>query len=102
MFRNITIILAFIVTNALCSTPEHTEKLPPPCDNDIYCYGPLLHAVQMASVFPDSKTFVDMKLRHSPDTTWRMFNELMNRTENRPTSSSTRALIHWRKSFCSG
>lgn len=33
MFRNITIILAFLVTNALCSSAsEHTEKLPPPCD----------------------------------------------------------------------
>ncbi|XP_008474907.1 trehalase isoform X4 [Diaphorina citri] len=95
MFRNITIILAFLVTNALCSSAsEHTEKLPPPCDNDIYCYGPLLHAVQMASLFPDSKTFVDMKLKHTPDTTWRMFNELMNQTENRPSRSELEQFVN--------
>jgi alpha,alpha-trehalase len=30
---------------------------------DIYCRGALLHAVQMAGVFPDSKHFVDMPLK---------------------------------------
>ena len=33
----------------------------------IYCSGELLAAVQSASLFPDSKTFVDMPLRRSPD-----------------------------------
>ncbi|RLN91945.1 hypothetical protein BBJ28_00013471 [Nothophytophthora sp. Chile5] len=30
---------------------------------DIYCRGPLLHTVQMASVFADSKYFVDMPIK---------------------------------------
>lgn len=30
---------------------------------DIYCRGPLLHAVQMANVFSDSKYFVDMPIK---------------------------------------
>lgn len=30
---------------------------------DIYCRGPLLHAVQMANVFSDSKHFVDMPIK---------------------------------------
>lgn len=32
---------------------------------DIYCHGPLLHAVQMAGVFPDSKHFVDMPIKRN-------------------------------------
>ncbi|GAB9472472.1 Trehalase [Globisporangium polare] len=30
---------------------------------DIYCRGPILHAVQMANVFSDSKHFVDMPIK---------------------------------------
>lgn len=34
------------------------------CTHPIYCVGPVLAAVQMAQVFNDSKTFVDMPLRY--------------------------------------
>ncbi|ORX69125.1 glycoside hydrolase [Linderina pennispora] len=30
-----------------------------PCDSPIYCEGDILHAVQMAKLYPDDKTFVD-------------------------------------------
>lgn len=30
------------------------------CDSPIYCEGPILKTVQLARVFADSKTFVDM------------------------------------------
>ena len=33
----------------------------------IFCHGPLLHAVQSAHIFPDSKTFVDMSLKDEPE-----------------------------------
>eukprot|EP00053_Salpingoeca_punica_P011358 m.101306 g.101306 ORF g.101306 m.101306 type:complete len:625 (-) comp15655_c0_seq1:81-1955(-) len=33
-----------------------------PCAHPIYCSGPILEAVQMMGIFPDSKTFVDMPL----------------------------------------
>ncbi|XP_021931902.1 trehalase-like isoform X3 [Zootermopsis nevadensis] len=58
--------------------------LPPPCDSDIYCYGDLLHVVQMSNIFPDSKTFVDMKMKYSKNETWQSFRELMSRTDNNP------------------
>jgi alpha,alpha-trehalase len=45
--------------------------------SEIYCHGPLLHTVQMARLFNDSKTFVDMKLRSPPNETLRLFNEFM-------------------------
>ncbi|BES99965.1 trehalase (brush-border membrane glycoprotein) [Nesidiocoris tenuis] len=35
------------------------------CDSPIYCQGELLHDVQMASLYSDSKYFVDLKLRNS-------------------------------------
>lgn len=31
--------------------------------SEIYCTGSLLRAVQMAKLYPDSKTFVDMSIR---------------------------------------
>ena len=37
-----------------------TGALPPSqalCDSPIYCPGPLLQAVQLAGIYPDSKTF---------------------------------------------
>jgi alpha,alpha-trehalase len=31
-----------------------------PCDSPIYCYGDLLHEIELARPFEDSKTFVDL------------------------------------------
>ncbi|KAI6784804.1 Trehalase-like protein [Emericellopsis cladophorae] len=31
-----------------------------PCDSPVYCYGEMLHQIQLAKPFDDSKTFVDM------------------------------------------
>lgn len=39
----------------------------------IYCFGDLLKTVQLAQIFPDSKTFVDMKLKASPEDTLAAF-----------------------------
>ncbi|KAI8509058.1 hypothetical protein Bbelb_129060 [Branchiostoma belcheri] len=35
--------------------------------NPVYCYGPLLNAVQSTRVFKDPKTFVDMSMKSDPD-----------------------------------
>lgn len=42
----------------------------------IFCEGPVLHAIQMSGIFPDSKTFVDMPMRFDPDVTLQAFNSL--------------------------
>ncbi|KAJ2887780.1 hypothetical protein FB639_001083 [Coemansia asiatica] len=34
-------------------------SIKPACDSPIYCYGDILHAVQMARLYADDKTFVD-------------------------------------------
>lgn len=31
-----------------------------PCDSPVYCHGEILHQIQLAKPFDDSKTFVDM------------------------------------------
>ena len=34
------------------------------CDNGIFCQGNILHSVQMAKIFEDAKTFVDMRMKY--------------------------------------
>lgn len=46
---------------ALSMKGINAEK--PACNSEIFCRGDLLHTVQMARIFNDSKTFVDMRLQ---------------------------------------
>lgn len=54
-------------------------------ESEIYCQGNLLHTVQMASIYPDSKTFVDMKMKKSPNETVASFNDFMVDKKDSPT-----------------
>lgn len=66
--------------------PAITEvELPPPCSSNIYCHGQLLHTIQMANVYEDSKTFVDMKMKYTPNETLHNFDEFMKACNNVPT-----------------
>nr|CAD7452624.1 unnamed protein product [Timema tahoe] len=65
------------------------QDLPPPCDSEIYCYGDLLHTVQMSEIYSDSKTFVDMKQKNSTTETLRRFNNMRARTGPNPTKEET-------------
>lgn len=54
--------------------------------SEIYCHGRLLDTIQMARIYNDSKTFVDMKLKQSPDETLKDFDEFMAKfTDRQPT-----------------
>ncbi|KAG6446640.1 trehalase isoform X1 [Manduca sexta] len=68
-------------------------KLPPTCDSVIYCHGPLLDTVQMAGLYNDSKTFVDMKIKLSPNITMEHFHEMMRRTGSQPTKADIREFV---------
>ncbi|CAO3637173.1 unnamed protein product [Mucor fragilis] len=46
------------------------------CDSPIYCEGPILKTVQLARVFADSKTFVDMPTAKSEAQVIESFNQL--------------------------
>lgn len=52
--------------------------LPPPCDSEIYCAGPILDQVQRAKLYDDDKYFVDMKLKVSSDIISSAFHNLSN------------------------
>ncbi|EDV36486.2 uncharacterized protein Dana_GF11930, isoform B [Drosophila ananassae] len=54
----------------------------PSCD--VYCRGNLLHTVQMAKLYEDSKTFVDMKLVNSPEKTLADFDKFMESKNQNP------------------
>ena len=46
------------------------------CDSKIYCYGEILHKIQMSRVMNDSKTFVDMPTKFSEDLVEKNFKSL--------------------------
>ncbi|CAK1595798.1 unnamed protein product [Parnassius mnemosyne] len=56
----------------------------PVCNSSIYCTGDLLHRVQLARIFPDSKTFVDLKLVYSENETLADYAKLMHDTDQNP------------------
>lgn len=60
------------------------SELPRTCTDNIYCFGNLLHTVQMSRVFKDSKTFVDMKMKFDRAEIQNEFDGLMDRTRGRP------------------
>ena len=65
------------------------------CDGDsnIYCYGSLLDTVQRTRFEEDSKTFVDMKLKHPPEETLAKFNEFLAKHRNKPQKPAIRNFV---------
>lgn len=77
----------------VCSIEIVSSALPPTCDSRIYCHGPLLHTIQMAKIFRDSKTFVDMKIRTSEEEILSNFQRFMNKTQQRPKVEQVRNFV---------
>lgn len=65
--------------------------------SQIYCYGPLLDTVQMAKLYPDSKTFVDMKLKVSPEQTMEDFEAFMASKNNKPSKDEIQEFVNVRE-----
>lgn len=61
--------------------------------SEIYCHGDLLHTVQMAQVYKDSKTFVDRKLLGAPKSVRDKFDAFMKSVSNKPTRDQTRKFV---------
>jgi len=68
-------LLCLTVASSAGSRDEY-QRLDPACSSEIYCHGPMLHAIQMARLYNDSKTFVDKKLRHRPELVLQEFHQL--------------------------
>jgi len=64
----------------------------PQCDSKIYCQGKLLCIVQMARIFPDSKTFVDMKLKVSEEDALANF-DIFLKNHPDPTSDDVKQFV---------
>ncbi|KAG6447081.1 trehalase-like [Manduca sexta] len=68
-------------------------RVIPVCNSSIYCTGELLHKVQLARVFPDSKTFVDLKLIRPENETLAYFAKLMHDTHRNPTREQLASFV---------
>ncbi|KAF5270983.1 hypothetical protein FQA39_LY18856 [Lamprigera yunnana] len=71
----------------------HGEDFPSSCDSPVYCYGDLLHTVQMGRIFNDSKTFVDLKMKQSQNQTLQDFENLKAETNNKPTKAQIEQFV---------
>lgn len=71
------VILLSIFVNGFLISRDISVQLPPPCSSEIYCHGRLLQKIQMSHIYADSKTFVDMKLKQSPEKTLKIFDEFI-------------------------
>ncbi|XP_048482626.1 trehalase isoform X2 [Plutella xylostella] len=67
--------------------------LPPSCSRPLYCGSDLLHTVQLANIFQDSKTFVDLALNDDEQTILDKFDSLMNETARQPTREQLQAFV---------
>lgn len=72
---------------------HHVASDTPTCNSEIYCKGELLKTVQMARIFPDSKTFVDMEMTHDSSQVISNFKELMFATNNNPTRNQVKEFV---------
>lgn len=72
---------------------QNLEATAPPCESPIYCHGDLLHTIQLAKVFNDSKTFVDKKLIYPVNKTLARFKCFMNATNENPDKKQVQDFI---------
>ncbi|CAL1678702.1 unnamed protein product [Lasius platythorax] len=63
------------------------------CDSLVYCEGPLLKTVQLAGIFNDSKSFVDLSQLYDPNVTVNNFDALMKATNNSPNRTEVAAFV---------
>ncbi|XP_018313734.1 trehalase [Mycetomoellerius zeteki] len=92
----LVIFLVIGLNNA--ASIEHAARATSPgpadlCDSQVYCEGPLLRTMQLAGIFNDSKTFVDLYQLHDPNVTVENFNALMKATNNSPNRTEVAGFI---------
>lgn len=83
----------FILFVVLSAVLNASARLPAPCFSRVYCYGPLLHTVQVSKIFNDSKTFVDMKMKNPYATTLVNFERFMMTTNRTPTKDEVKVFV---------
>lgn len=63
------------------------------CCSEIFCKGKLLEIVQLAQIYNDSKTFVDMKLKRPPNETLQRFDEFMSQHNDNPSKDDVSQFV---------
>ncbi|KAL3280940.1 hypothetical protein HHI36_004167 [Cryptolaemus montrouzieri] len=61
--------------------------------SDVFCKGILLHTVQMARVFEDSKTFVDMKMKYPAQKILERFGNFMAKFHQNPSKHQVKQFV---------
>ncbi|KYN15329.1 Trehalase [Trachymyrmex cornetzi] len=97
MFRPLVhaALFMFLVVLPSTSIADNTGTTkPPPCSSEIYCHGDLLHTVQMAGIYKDSKYFVDMKMKRSANETLASFSAFMKSVNNAPNKHQVEKFVN--------
>ncbi|KAJ8727901.1 hypothetical protein PYW08_016286 [Mythimna loreyi] len=81
--------LMLLAVAALASAAD----LLPTCDRPVYCDSALLHQVQMARIYEDSKTFVDLQMKYNESKTLNDFEVLMNDTNQSPSRAQLQQFV---------
>ncbi|XP_067209128.1 trehalase isoform X1 [Linepithema humile] len=88
-------LLTFLVvlqSSAFVDKPGTTK--PDPCSSEVYCHGELLHTIQMAGIYKDSKYFVDMKMKRPPNETLASFRDFMKSVNHAPTKHQVEKFVN--------
>ncbi|XP_037913972.1 trehalase isoform X2 [Hermetia illucens] len=88
---NFNVIRCGLVTSSKGVATYNYESEPETCE--IFCHGRLLHTIQMAQLYPDSKTFVDMKLKDTPAQTLKAFDDMMAAKNNTPSKDDLKQFV---------
>ncbi|XP_018901981.2 trehalase isoform X1 [Bemisia tabaci] len=65
---------------------DYNTNYLPSCYSKIYCDSELLHDVELAHIYPDSKTFVDKRMKFSEPYILSKYEELKAKNEGKPPS----------------
>ncbi|XP_031633665.1 trehalase isoform X3 [Contarinia nasturtii] len=89
-----SLVHSYAINSRHNSNNEYATFEPAHCQSEVYCRGDLLHTVQMAKLYNDSKTFVDMKMKESPQTTLDSFRDFMAKYDNQPSKEDIRQFVN--------
>ncbi|XP_065159309.1 trehalase-like [Atheta coriaria] len=78
---------------------KQVKTIPPSCESKIYCQGNLLHTIQMAALFNDSKHFVDMSMNADEDVILKNFDVFMKENNQEPTKEQVEQFVNDNFSF---